>query len=70
MTKPIENQSLEKFADRVADVITDLNGLTGAIVNDEIAVSDFDHDLTALFAKLNQVEGVVNELADAFLGSA
>ncbi len=47
-------------------MVTDLNGLRSSIVNEEITLSDFDNDLTALFDKLNEVEGVVSELADVF----
>ena len=59
-------QSLLEFSDRVAYVVTDLNGLRSSIVNEEITLSDFDNDLTALFDKLNEVEGTVSELADVF----
>ena len=58
-TKP---QTLLAFADRVAYVVTDLNGLISCIVNEEVTVADFDNDLPHLFTKLTEVEKVVSEL--------
>jgi hypothetical protein len=66
MVNPAKLQSLQEFADRVAYVVTDLNGLISSIVNDEITVSDFDGDLTELADKLNEVEGAVSELTKLF----
>ena len=59
-------QTLLDFSNQVAYVVSDLNGLIRSIVNDEITISDFDNDLTELFAKLNQLEEAVAELADLF----
>jgi hypothetical protein len=59
-------QTLLEFRDRVAYVVTDLNGLISSIVNQEVSVTDFDNDLTALFDKLSEVEGAVSELEDLF----
>ena len=61
-----KSQSLPAFADRVAEVVTDLNGLIGSIVNEEVTLADFDDDLTQLLEKLTEVEATVNELADVF----
>ena len=63
-------KSLVEFSDRVAYVVTDLNGLMSSIVNQEITEADFEDDLTELFDKLSQVEGMVKALADVVLGSA
>jgi hypothetical protein len=63
LTQP---QSLTEFSDRVSYVVTDLNGLISVIVNDEVTLADFDHDLTELTAKLVQVEAAVSELAQLF----
>ena len=66
MTHPIEHQSLEKFAGRVGDVVTTLNGLISIIVNDEVTASDFGDDLSEVLAKLKQVEAVTYELETIF----
>jgi hypothetical protein len=66
MTDQPKSQSLLEFADRVAYVVTDLNGLIGSMVNEEVTSSDFDGDLTQLFDKLAKVEAAVRELADLF----
>ena len=66
MTNQTEGQSLRDFADRIAYVVTDLNGLIGGVVNEEVTSSEFDDDLTRLFDKLTQVEVAVRELADMF----
>lgn len=66
MTNQTEFQSLLTFADRVAIVVTELNGLMSSIVNEEVTVADFGDDLTELFDKLAQVEAAVSELADLF----
>ena len=66
MTHQTEFLSLLAFTDRVALVVTDLNGLISSIVNEEVTVSDFDDDLTELFDKLDQVEAAVSELAKLF----
>jgi hypothetical protein len=58
--------SLLEFSDRVAYVVTDLNGLISGIVNEEITASDFDTDPSELWAKLAEIERAVNELADLF----
>jgi hypothetical protein len=54
------------LADRVAYVVTDLNGLISLIANDEVSSSDFNHDLTELFDRLGEVEGAVSKLTDLF----
>ena len=59
-------QTLLEFRDRVAYVVTDLNGLISSIVNQEISVTDFDNDLTELFDKLSEVEGAVSQLENLF----
>ena len=66
MTNQTKGQSLRDFADRLAYVVTDLNGLIGGVVNEEVTSSDFDDDLTQLFNKLAEVEVAVRELADMF----
>lgn len=66
MTDQPKVQSLREFADRVAYVVTDLNGLIGSVVNEEVTSSDFDDDLAQLFDKLTKVEAAVRELADLF----
>ena len=58
--------SLVEFTDRVAYVVTDLNGLISSIVNEEVTLDDFDHDLTDLFEQLKEVERVVGELTEQF----
>ena len=64
--RPEPGFSLLGFADRVAYVVTDLNGLISSIVNEEIDSSDFDDDLTELFDKLSEVEGAVSQLENLF----
>jgi hypothetical protein len=64
----MNEQCLLQFAERVADVVTELNGFRISIVNEEITSSDFDDDLTDLFAKLKEVEEGVSRLADLFYG--
>jgi hypothetical protein len=66
MTNEAKAQSLSTFSDRVAYVVTDLNGLIGRIVNEEVTQANFKGDLTDLFHKLSQVEKIVNELVDVF----
>ena len=66
MKNQAKNQSLLEFSNRVAYVVTDLNGLISSIVNEEVTPSDFDNDLTQLSEKLTRVEGVVRELTDVF----
>ena len=66
MKKQAKPQSLLALADRVAYVVTDLNGLISSIVNEEVALTDFDDDLTQLFEKLAGVEKAVRELTDVF----
>jgi hypothetical protein len=66
MTGQPKSQSLLEFADRVAYVVTGLNGLIGSVVNEEVTSSDFDGDLTQLFDELAKVEAAVRELADLF----
>ena len=66
MVNQAKLQSLQEFTDRVAYVVTDLNGLISGIVNEEITLSDFDGDLSELTDKLNEVEGAVSELAKLF----
>ena len=64
----MSEQSLLRFAERVAGVVTELNGFRISIVNEEITSSDFDDDLADLFAKLNELEEAVSRLADRFYG--
>ncbi len=59
-------QTLLDFSDSVAYLVTDLNGLISSIINEDLTIADFDHDLTELFDKLDQVEAAVSELADLF----
>ena len=66
MKNQAKPQSLLEFSDRVAYVVTDLNGLISSIVNEEVTPSDFDNDLKELLAKLAEVERVVSELSDIF----
>ena len=62
MTNQTEFQSLLAFADRVAMVVTNLNGLISSILDEEVTVSDFENGLAGLFDKLTKVEAAVNEL--------
>lgn len=66
MVNKAKLQSLLEFTDRVAYIITDLNGLISSIVNEEITLSDFDGDLTELTDTLNEVEAAVSKLAKFF----
>ncbi len=66
MTDQTKFQSLVEFADRVAYVVTDLNGLISGVVNEEVTSSDFGDDLTQLFDELAKVEAAVRELGDLF----
>ncbi len=66
MKDEAKTQSLLKFCDKVAYVVTDLNGLISSIVNQEITEADLSDDLTELFDKLSEVEGSVSELANLF----
>lgn len=66
MNNRAKPQSLVTFADRIAYVVTDLNGLISSIVNEEMTIADFDDDLTPLLDKLKEVEGAVSELAGVF----
>ena len=66
MTNQTKPSALAEVSNRIAYVVTDLNGLISRIVNDEISLSDFDHDQTALLDHLAQVEGAVGKLADVF----
>jgi hypothetical protein len=66
MTPPTKPQTLLVFADRIAYIVTDLNGLISSLVNDEVTPSDFGDDLTELFEKLDQVEEAVSDLANLF----
>lgn len=65
-TQPGQNQpqvqSLPAFADRVSQLVTDLNGLTRIITNEELTLADFDGDLTPLFQVLVGVEVAVKRL--------
>lgn len=64
MTNQTEPQSLVEFADRVTNVVTNLNGLIGRILNEEITISDLGNDLTRLSDKLKKVEAAVNDLLE------
>ena len=66
MNDQAKPQSLLALADRIAYVVTDLNGLISIIVNEEVTLADFDDDLTQLFERLDKVEGAVSELTDVF----
>jgi uncharacterized coiled-coil protein SlyX len=66
MKNQAKQQSLLDFEDRVAYVVTELNALSSRIVNQEVTEADFNHDLTELFDKLEQVERVVQELGEVF----
>lgn len=66
MNNQAKPQSLLEFSEKIAYVVTDLNGLISSIVNEEVTLADFDDDLTPLLAKLKQVEEAVSELADVF----
>ncbi|MEW5957713.1 MAG: hypothetical protein AB1801_08325 [Chloroflexota bacterium] len=67
MKNQATHQSLLDFEDRVACVVTELNGLRSRIVNQEATAADFNDDLIHLFDQLRRVEGAVSELADLFL---
>ena len=62
MANQTEFQSLLEFADRVAIVVTNLNGLISSIVNEEVTASDFENGLAGLYDKLAKVEAGVSEL--------
>jgi hypothetical protein len=62
MTEPI----LTEFADRVVEVVTELNGLRVSVVNEEITAADFDEALTELLTKMTEVEAAVSRLANLF----
>ena len=62
MTEPI----LAVFTDRVAEVVTELNGLRVSVVNEEITAADFDEALTELLTKMTEVEAAVSRLANLF----
>jgi hypothetical protein len=64
MTNHTEVQSLQECVDRVAMVVTDLNGFIGRIVNDEITIADLGNDLAGLSVKLLKVEETVSELLE------
>ena len=66
MKNPARHQSLLELSEKVAYVVTDLNGLISSIVNEEVTLADINHDLTPLLAKLAEVERVVSELSDVF----
>lgn len=58
--------SLRQFSDRLAYVVTDLNGLISSIVNEDITIADFDDNLTDLTYKLMKVEATVQDLTNLF----
>jgi hypothetical protein len=62
MTEP----TLAVFTDRVAEVVTELNGLSVSVVNEEITAADFDEALTELLTKMTEVEAAVSRLANLF----
>ena len=66
MTKLYPQQTLFAVSDRIATVVTDLNGLIGSIVNEEFTASDFDQNLSELFESVAEVEATVTALADIF----
>ena len=69
MTTSSIDQALSSIADRLALVVTHLNGLSSTIINDEVTPADIGHDLSELEDKLAQVEATVSDLADAFEGA-
>lgn len=58
--------NLVEFSDRVALVVTDLNGFRSAIENEEITEADFDESITLLFSRLRAVEQAVEQLGNEF----
>lgn len=66
MKEDENRQTLMQFEDRVALIVTNLNGFRSSIINDEISEADFGGDLSELFDKLRAVEKAVSELGDVF----
>ena len=58
--------SLSRWSDRLADVVTDLNGLISSIVNAEVTVADFEANGTRLNDKLIEVEAAIQNLTNLF----
>ena len=63
---PTKVQPLWEFTDKIAYLVTDLNGLASSIVNQEVTLAEVESNLPELFAKLTQVEWAINELSDVF----
>ena len=66
MNSVTKRHSLMQFTDRVALIVTDLNGFQSSIVNEEISEADFGGDLNELFDRLRALERTVSELGDVF----
>ena len=64
MEEITNRQTLMQFTDRVALIVTDLNGFITSIVNDELTEADFDGEFSELFDRLRAVEQAVSELGD------
>jgi hypothetical protein len=58
--------TLTRLANRLSYIITDLNGLISAVVNDEVTPADLAGKFTDLALKLDQAEQAVQELGDVF----
>ena len=66
MVPPIQTHALKDFVDRIALMVTELNGLSSIIVNEEVTPADLADDLTGLEYQLAQVEEAVSQLAAVF----
>lgn len=58
--------TLFTVSDRIATVVTELNGLSSSILNDEMTLADFDNDLSILLPKLVEAEAAVSRLTEEF----
>jgi hypothetical protein len=58
--------TLTRLANRLSYIITDLNGLISAVVNDEVTPADLAGKFGALVLKLDLLETAVHELEDLF----
>jgi hypothetical protein len=58
--------TLTRLANRLSYIITDLNGLISAVVNDEVTPADLAGKFADLSVKLERVEAAVQELGDVF----
>ena len=66
MASPIQTHALKDLVDRIALVVTELNGLSSIIVNEEVTPTDLADDLSGLEQQLAQLEMTVSQLADVF----